>query len=386
MTQQYDQNGYPIQPQQGQGQQPMQPAYQQQGYQQTQAPMRIDPNQVPDYLRTDKSEGHHNDLNAGAGVGGPRLSIKGKQFRFIEGDTERPYPFGQPLNVVLLTADPKEGVAKNFYGGAYVEGQDQSPICYSSDGITPDAGSESVQCATCANCPHNKFGTARNMDGTSAKGKACRDFKRVYVVPYDEPYSEVYELRVPPTSFKNMQTYGSQLDKASVKMHGVVTQLNFTADTSPVLTFTFAGYLDQQVVQQLDQRINSGELDSVRPSLNKRPAEAPGQSADPAQGSLPAPDNVAALGAPQPQPGQPDPNPNAVQPQPQPTQPVSGVGVPPAPGPSQPPAPPAQASCPLGAPQGYKMTDKGKGVPYQAFTGSGWTDQTLLSEGYMVRV
>lgn len=325
--------------------------------------MQLDPNQVPDYLRSQDS-GQRSGLDAGAGVGGPRLSIKGKQFRFIEGDNERPYPFGQPLNVVLLTTDPHEGVAKNFYGHAYVEGEDQSPKCYSSDGITPDAGVEEAQSATCATCPHNKFGTARNQDGSPAKGKACRDFKRVYVVPHDEPFGEVHELRVPPTSFKNMQSYGSKLDKVGVKMHGVVTQLNFTSDTSPVLTFTFVGYLEQDTVMQLDGRISSGELDAVRPSQHKRPAEFNG-----AEQALPNPPQHAqqpALNAPAPQ----------AAPQPAPQQEV----VPP---PAQPQAP---VQCPMGAPAGMQMTGKAPGVTYQSFIGSNWTDQMLIAEGYMVRV
>jgi hypothetical protein len=394
MTQQYDQNGHPV-PQQPQGnylqqpqaypQQGMSPAYNQQGAApQGQPPMRLDPNAVPDYLRNNAEGPSHNDLDAGAGIGGPRLSIKGKQFRFIEGDTERPYPFGQPLNVVLVTTDPKDGVAKNFYGGAYVEGQDQSPICFSSDGQTPDSGSDQPQSPSCKTCPHNAYGTARNMDGTAGKGKACRDFKRVYVVPYDEPFSEVYELRVPPTSFKNMQAYGQQLVKAGVKMHGVVTQLNFTADTSPVLTFQFMGYLEQNVVAQLDERVNSGELDAIRPSLNKQPAAVDGQSAAP--GAVPAQSDAPALGAPQQQPVQPNVPPAGHAPQqPQPGSPVQPGAMAPGAGAAPTPPPAPATPCPLGAPQGFKMTEKGNGVPYQAFVGSGWTDQTLISEGYMVR-
>lgn len=378
MSQQLDANGNPMVPQQQAHQQPaqtMSPAYPQQGQGQAQPPMQLDPNQVPDYLRQEDPE-QRSGLGAGAGVGGPRLSIKGKQFRFIEGDNERPFPFGQPLNVVLLTTDPHEGVAKNFYGQAYVEGEDQSPKCYSSDGITPDAGVEEAQSATCATCPHNKFGTARNQDGTPAKGKACRDFKRVYVIPFDEPSSEPFELRVPPTSFKGMQTYGSKLDKVGVKMYGVVTQLNFTADTSPVLSFTFAGYLSQEVVQYLEQRIKSGELDSVRPSLHKQPAEYSGATQE-----LPAPpDHVQQA------PEQAAPQGQMQTQAPQPQAQMAPQQTPPAPAPEAPAAPQAPAPCPMGAPAGMQMTGKAPGVTYDAFIQSNWSDQMLISEGYMVRV
>jgi hypothetical protein len=336
-------------------------------------PSRIDPNAIPEYLRNQTGAPVGNEMDAGAGVGGPRLSIKGKQFRFIEGDEERAHPFGMPLNVVILATDPKEGVAKNFYQGAYTEGDDQSPVCYSSDGITPDSGSEIPQCATCAGCPHNKFGTARNQDGTMGKGKACRDFKRLYVVPYDQPFSEVYEVREPPTSFRNMQTYGNQLAKHGLKPYFVVTTLNFAPETSPVLTFAFASYLDQNTVTQLSQRVESGELDTARPSLLKSPASFNGQTALPPGGEAPA-------GLPQ---GGMTPPPSD-----QPPQTAGGMTPPPPPGAgATPPPPPSQpAPCPLGAPTGFKMTDKAAGARYEQFISSNWTDQQLIANGYMVQV
>ena len=377
MTQQYDQNGQPMYPQQG-----VSPAYPQQGMQQGNAPAVIDPNSVPAYLRN-QGGNTGNSLDAGAGVGGPRLSIKGKQFRFIEGDNERQFPFGQPLNVVILMADPAKGVAKNYYGGQpYVEGADQIPVCYSSDGVTPDSGAEQPQCETCATCPHNKFGTAVAQDGTMGKGKACRDFKRLYVVPSDQPYSEVYELRVPPTSFKNMQNYGHQLDRASLQLHNVVTTLNFTGDASPVLTFTFAQYLPEEVVHALNERISGGELDALRPSLLKSPADVPGAAP---QGQLPPAGHAPALGQPQPQPAEQGPAPTgAGGAQPQPTQPVQPGAVPPPPAGVQPPAPPTAPPCPLGAPAGFRMTAQANGLRYEQF--AGWKDDQLIEHGYMERV
>lgn len=395
MTQQYDQFGNPVPPapdgQVPQGYYQQQPPQMMPAYQQQNAPATIDPNSVPAYLRNQENS-TGNALDAGAGVGGPRLSIKGKQFRFIEGDTERQFPFGQPLNVVILAADPVRGVAKNYYGGqAYVEGADQIPVCYSSDGVTPDSGAEYPQCDTCATCPHNKFGTAVAQDGTMGKGKACRDFKRLFVVPADQPYQEVYELRVPPTSFKNMQNYGHQLDRAGLKIHTVVTTLNFTGDASPVLTFSFAQYMPEEAVRVLNERLASGEIEAVRPSLLKSPAVVTSQTALPAPGAggatgqLPAQGNAPAVGQPQPQPVQQMagvPNPMGVQPQP--IQPVQPGAVPPPPGAQQPPAPPSAAPCPLGAPAGFRMTAAANGLRYEQF--AGWNDDQLVQHGYMERV
>src|SRR5690606_1923269 len=122
---------------------------------------------------------------------------------------------------------------------------------------------------------------------------------------------------------------------------GVVTQLHFTADTSPVLTFEPVAYLDQAVVAQLDQRLASGELDTVRPSLIKRPAEFQGEAPQ-----LAPPVDAGGLG----------------------TAPPQAQTAPAAP--QQPVAPPpatAPAVCPLGAPVGFMMTATGGGVPYSSF-------------------
>ena len=317
----------------------------------------LDRNNLPAHLQGVTPQAG-NALDAGAGIGGPRLSIKGKQFRFIENDQERVHPFGQPLHVIMVIADPHEGVAKNFYEGSYVEGEDQAPVCYSSDGVTPDAGAEKPQCSTCAACPHNKFGTSVKQDGTMGAGKACRDFKRVYVIPYDQPTSDVYEMRIPPTSFKPMQNYGRELSRAGVPLHGAVTTLNFTSDTSPVLTFQFGGYVPGDAFAKINERVTSGELDAVLPSKNKAPAQAAGQEA-PAGG----------LGITH----QPE-----VEHAPQPVQPPAE--------PPAAPAAPAPVACPLGAPAGFKMTEKGGGVRYEAFVGQGWNDKLLIDNGYMVQV
>lgn len=380
MSYEYDANGNLIQP--GQGAQqvaqtpPAGPGYgPAQSYQPAvnqQVSTHIDPNSLPEHLRNRQRGEVENDLDAGAGISCPKLSIKGKQFRFIEGDQERPHPFGQPLHVIILTTDPKKGPAKSFYGKSYVEGEDQAPICYSSDGHTPDSGSSDVQAPSCAQCPHNRFGTARQQDGTMGRGKACRDFKRVYVVPYDQPFSGVYELKVPPTSFQPMQAYGNELTRLGVRIYEAVTTLNFTAETSPVLSFSNAGFLPQEVAAKLAERISSGEFESLMPSLNKTPAEYNGAvTGTPAVGH----DAPPALGH--------DPQTGAPVSQ----TPPAGATPPPPPG-ATPPPPPAQqpAPCPLGAPAGFRMTAKGGGATYQAFISGQWSDKALIDNGYMEHV
>lgn len=375
------QHAQPQQPPQGQ---PMpQPMPMHHGPEPTYQAVGIDPSMVPEHIRNRGQRPARNMLDAGATGGGPRLSIKGKQFRFIENGEERHHPLGQPLYVTILATDPEIGLAKNYYGGqSYQDGVDQIPVCYSADGVTPDAGCEQPQSSHCATCPHNQFGTARNQDGTMGKGKACRDFKRVYVLPYDSPHGEPYELRVPPTSFKNMQVYGKKLSDVNAEPFDAITVLNFTADTSPVVTFSFYSFHDAQTGEAIRQRLETGIMDTIRPSKLKMPAEVPaGQQALPAPG--PQPQQPVPQGAPQRPPVQQQQQPPVQQQQPVQQPPAGGPTPPPTQQPVQPPqAPP----CPLGAPQGYRMTDAAGGARYEQFTGQGWSNDLLVQHGYMVKV
>jgi hypothetical protein len=321
----------------------------------------MDVNSIPAHLRATEPAG--NQMDAGAGMGGPRLSIKGKQFRYIDGDEEINNPFGQPIDVVVVATDPPRGLAKSFYEGSFVDGEDKSPVCYSADGLTPDSGSEKPQHETCQVCPHNKFGTSRKEDGSMGKGKACRDLKRVFVTQAHDVSNAVYELRVPATSLKNMQAFGKQVEKASVKLHGVICRLNFNAETSPTLTFTFGGFLGEDAFNILDGRIGSGEINDMLPSNNKSPAPAPAG----VQNQLAGPQSI-------------DPTSVPSHAQSQPVQPPSAPDVPAAAAPPQPPAVPA---CPMGAPMGFVMTGSVPGVTYKAFQDQGWSDKALIDNNHM---
>jgi hypothetical protein len=333
--------------------------------QQTQLPA-TDLSAVPEHLRA--LVGADNSAKGlGTSNNRSKISIKGKVFRFIEEGGERIHPMGQPLEVIILAADPLVRTAKAFYLGAYVDGGDNIPVCYSSDGETPDAGCDMPQCATCTACPHNVFGTAKNQDGTPGKGKACGDSKKLYVVApgtnaanggmggVDGP---IYEMSIPPTSlnykaakkwpgsnYKSLGAVGQQLQQNNLPIYAVKMRIDFVAqEASPVLSFDIAGYPSAEELAIIQERINGGEIDSILPSKNKEPAVIEETA------QLPAP----AAEAPTPAT------------------------------PAAPAAPAPAATCPLGAPAGHTMTAMANGNTYQSFIAQNWTDELLIQHGYMI--
>ncbi len=69
------------------------------------------------------------------------------------------------------------------------------PDCKSADCITPDSDATAPQAQTCAVCPHNAWGSARQ-----GKGKACREYLRLIVVSPSLGNPPIAALTLPPTA------------------------------------------------------------------------------------------------------------------------------------------------------------------------------------------
>jgi len=96
----------------------------------------------------------------------------------------------------------------------------------------------------------------------------------------------------------------------------------------------------------------------------------------------------AAPGMP-PMPGAPAPAPNMMAPPAAPGAPSFNTAPPAAPGaqtfaPPVAPAPPAAPAAPPAAPAGPQMTAKAGGATYESFKKSGWTDEAMIQQGYML--
>ena len=177
---------------------------------------------------------------AGSGAGGMRrLSIKGGVFREMLGGKEYRASEERHINVAVVRV--AEHNPRQYYPGAYVEGQATAPVCWSSDGQRPDADAREKQASTCAACPQNVKGSGQG------ESRACRYQRRIAVVLESEiERREVYQLICPATSIfgdgeRNkmpLQKYAQHLSNHTTPITKIVTEVRFdTTSTQPKLTF-----------------------------------------------------------------------------------------------------------------------------------------------------
>lgn len=206
---------------------------------------------IPDYLKdmmASTAAPQTNDMVSG-GVTTPRISLKGKIFRFKEGGEELE-KIKENLDVVIVGVMPEHGTAKTFYEGEYNPDSSDPPDCSSTDGVQPDTWVTNPINNLCATCANNKFGSAISMAGK--KSKACRDSRRLYVVKASEMKNEepkVWLLNVTVSSLKPLNNYSKELAKQGISTPSVViTRLNFDDDADyPMLVFDALGCLNQEM-------------------------------------------------------------------------------------------------------------------------------------------
>eukprot|EP00918_Siedleckia_nematoides_P041954 GHVU01091393.1.p1 GENE.GHVU01091393.1~~GHVU01091393.1.p1 ORF type:complete len:301 (+),score=38.96 GHVU01091393.1:1251-2153(+) len=185
--------------------------------------------------------GVDDDTTALAGSGGAmrRLSIKGGVFREMIGGKEYRVSEERAMNVAVVRVAPMN--SRQFYPGAYVEGEKVAPTCWSTDGTKPDVDVKDRQATNCLTCPQNIKGSGQG------ESRACRFQRRMAVVIEGEiERREVYQLICPATSVFGdgerdkmpLQKYAQHLKSHRFPITGVVTAIRFdTAQTQPKLVF-----------------------------------------------------------------------------------------------------------------------------------------------------
>ena len=260
----------------------------------------------------------------------PKVSIRGKQFRFDRDGNEVALPMGTPLDCVIIAIDPPEGMAKSFYHGSFKADSADAPDCFSTDGKQPDSTVVQPICRSCHECPNNVFGSGHNEQGEVTKGKACSDHKNLFIVEAGAVDGDVFALRVPATSLKNLSTYGRRLAGAGVPPQVVATRITFSDATHPQLSFEALNYLDEKQADFSVKRSESKAVQLLLPSKNQ----------------LPRGDNANALPAP------PEDAPLEIAPPPK-AEPV------------------------------YVLTAKAGTTTKEQFYAKNWTDELLIEHGYM---
>lgn len=195
---------------------------------------------VPAHLRALADDDTTSNL-AGGDLGQRRISIKGGVFREMIGSKEYRTSEERSMGVIIIKAAPN--VHRQYFEGAYVEGQNAAPTCWSSNAQTPDPSvpDEQRQAAKCMECPQNVKGSGQG------DSRACGYRQRIAVLLEGEVEKrEVYQLILPPTSVfgdgdKNkmpLQAYAKHLKAHGTPIAGVITEMRFdTASPTPKLIF-----------------------------------------------------------------------------------------------------------------------------------------------------
>lgn len=208
---------------------------------------------IPDYLKDmmATSDAPQTADMVSGGVATPRISLKGKIFRFKESGDEIE-KIKENLDVVIVGVMPLHGTSKTFYAGEYNPDSSDPPDCSSMSGVEPDSWVSSPINKLCATCPNNRFGSALSMSGK--KSKACRDSRRLYVIKASDMKDEepkVWLLNVTVSSLKPLNVYSKELAKSGITTPSVVvTRLNFDDDADfPMLTFKALGTLNEPMAK-----------------------------------------------------------------------------------------------------------------------------------------
>lgn len=178
---------------------------------------------------------------------GGRLSYQGNQIK------------GDELDIVVV-----DHILENcYYPGNYDSDNPAPPTCYAfgreESEMAPHPNVKEPQASKCSECEWNKFGTADN-----GKGKACKNTRRLAVIPADAAESaekvmaaEVAFVKVPVTSVKGWASYVRALSAMdNIPPLGAVTTLGVVPDPKSQFKATFqkSNLVDPEIIPALLDR------------------------------------------------------------------------------------------------------------------------------------
>jgi hypothetical protein len=138
--------------------------------------------------------------------------------------------------------------ANAYWAEKFGTGANVPPDCASHDGIIPSTSYNNLQAKTCAECKWSKFGTATGSDGQKARGKACRNVKRIVVLVQGEAIP--YLMTAPPGSIKSFEEFMINLRKdkrpywSVASTFTISTETNATGIKYPQIHAAVAGYIN----------------------------------------------------------------------------------------------------------------------------------------------
>lgn len=235
-------------------------------------------------------------------AGGLRISIKGGVWRMLNNGEEVMRNEERAMNVVIVNAAGEN--SRTFYADGYTEGEAKPPVCWSTNGITPEAEVKTKQAASCATCQKNVAGSGGN--GT---GRACRYSRNLALTLENDPNGQVFKLTLPATSIFGkiengvmpLDAYVKLLVSQRVPITSVVTEMKFdTASATPKIGFKAIRYLSAQEYElakqkgQTPEAIEATKTTAYAADYGSNDPQAAGQSKQPAVSGTPGATHNAA--------------------------------------------------------------------------------------------
>lgn len=213
---------------------------------------------LPAYLQKIERDDITKSMLGSGGI--PKISIKGSVFRKLVAGEEVMRNEDRAMNMVVLNSASTE--YRMFYAGAFKEGENKGPECWSSDGVSPDAIVENPQNATCADCPQNIKGSGQG------DSRACRFSRWMAVALENDLEGDVLQLVLPAQSVFGkgekgklpLRQYAKFLDAHNLPITAVVTEMRFDTDSAtPKLTFKPIRPLDEQEYLMCRERAQTND-------------------------------------------------------------------------------------------------------------------------------
>ena len=212
--------------------------------------------------------GVDDDTRAVAGSGGnfaKRISIKGGVFRKMAGGKEIGAIEDRHMNVIFVRM--AHTASRQYYSGAYKEGEKIAPACWSTDSKVPDKEVKSPQAEACDKCPWSVKGSGQGGSGT-----ACRLSWRTAVVLPNDPSGDVMQLVLPATSCFGKEEGGKwpfrpyiqKLADNDISAGRVITKMQFdTKSPVPKLLFSPIGVVPEADIDTIMKQRESAAAETA---------------------------------------------------------------------------------------------------------------------------
>ncbi len=210
------------------------------------------------------------DALSGLGAVRPSsISRGGNRFTLVDsaGNTETKALLNEEgefyLDVVIVDANKHK--SRMYYGDKYREDDPRPPKCWSDNGTGPSAQAIEPQHNVCANCPQSAWNSDINPR-TGQGVPACKSYKKIAVVVVGDNTEQVYEMMIPPGSWsgdRGWSRYMETLKLNKIEPWDVITRMSFTVGSIGVLAFKPTGYVEGDLVQQVEAAWESGVTSQI---------------------------------------------------------------------------------------------------------------------------